>query len=539
MTASVADDVVAPIKTKRGKELRFGEEHLEVVARRVVGGAKEPDKYAWTAIEKVSVNWYCFSGALTVKLKNGEEYKFPLKKKLLMLAASAIHRRIGKAKSGSAPDKPINAKLRNLLSDNSKVGVSDNGLMFKSKTGWWTAGIVSIPWNSLMSLRLSRSCYTGTITVGAIIKKTAVKRKPIHQSVGGGLRHAGQNLLSGSEDEDNRPFSDDKIVVSLPIKTAALVSEALYQALLERMCERFSDTEELPMAPTIGRKTVHTKLTKAGLVANLFHACSGESKAFIPWTSMISLSYKYPRCCKKACLTVQEVTRSPPIQIKLLEADEVKAIEDIFAKTAKEIPLVSSSLDGLSDVVEKGVVPTKEGVHYHHNCCCSRLARTFVPWARIDGLVMVRKGISSRVSLITEAGHEIEVAKKSKKNAWDLYDKLHDFKYGEGASGATNPIIFNENKDKNLSCVLTEQSLRLALNGGKCIKEIDLERVISARRGKNMHTQLEISVSMGTHSGYEILTVPIMEGGNARSLAKEIRTRVDTRKSILLKKAMI
>lgn len=72
---STAEEVSDPdVQIDKKRTLKFLEDRLEVVTRKVLVPKERKQQFPWQTIEKVSVNWHCFSGMLAVKLKNGEQH---------------------------------------------------------------------------------------------------------------------------------------------------------------------------------------------------------------------------------------------------------------------------------------------------------------------------------------------------------------------------------------------------------------------------------------------------------------------------------
>jgi len=199
--------------------------------------------------------------------------------------------------------------------------------------------------------------------------------------------------------------------------------------------------------------------------------------------------------------------------------------------------LVNVALKGKSapvfdECVTKGLSVDTDGVYYDLSRCCRRKIKTFIPWSRLDGLKMTTAAAGrTTIDLITETGDTFRVAKTTRKKALEEFEKFHKAKYG--AKLGENAKEFN--KQGQFSCNLTNQSLYLSLKKGKRVLEVDLDRVIGARRSRKTHTELEVGISMGKISN--VVTIPLVEGNNARELAKDIRVKAENRKKKLLAEA--
>jgi len=500
----------------------------------LVSNAKVTGSYPWKDIEKVCAEWYCFSGTVAVKLRNGEQHHFSMPRNKLMNTASAIHRRIGRSKSAT-PCKPIDEKVRKLLHNHKNVGLSGDGLMMKRRTGCCTSGIVLSPWNSFVSIRLARGCCHGNVTVHTVMKPHHRKKPKEIWSTNGGFRDGGENLLS-DDDEDDMEFIEDRVQDMFTITTSASMSEQLYGVLKARMSGDFGDMEELHGVYPIKSRKVMGKLTAAGIHASMFSVCAKEAKVFTPWDNIISVAYKYPTCFRQSCVVVEDRS-SISILLKDVSFKSFQDIERTFSKKSKEDAEFKTSQKALENIgtsASKGLEVLEDGIHYDQSHCCRRRIRTFIPWSKLDGLRLTTSSLGrTTMELVTETGDSFRVAKTTKRKAWLEFDNLHKAKYGVDAP--ENVKIFNQMKDERYSCKLSDQSLFLSLNKGANAIEVDLDRVIGARRSRKTHTQLDVGVSMGRLS--DVIRVPLLKGYNGRELAREIRAQTEKRKSRMLKEA--
>merc|ERR1712007_218650 len=182
----------------------------------------------------------------------------------------------------------------------------------------------------------------------------------------------------------------------------------------------------------------------------------------------------------------------------------------------------------------RGLTLSREGIHHLTNYCGKQ--QLFVPWSKIDGLMMCvgTCGCSGAIHIITEAGHDFTVLKSRNRNLlWEKFDEVHGRKYGIQGSNSKD-LCFNEDAtDNRKTCVLTNQSLRLCLKQGKQIYEIDLDRVVGAkkRRGKDA---IDIALSVGRDSKCLMLFV-LVKNNLAKAVAEEIRKRSTQRKMELKK----
>jgi len=298
------------------------------------------------------------------------------------------------------------------------------------------------------------------------------------------------------------------------------------------MSNNFSHTEELP-GMHIQNSTGHIKATKAGMFLDSeISCCGGFVKTFIPWGSMVTMAYRRRTCCKKAGFLIGDRLQTP-VNIGVVSQEDFEEVRRIFSETVAE---VGNAPPGEANTpAGHGMTLSQDGIYHVRKCCGMR--RLFIPWAKIDGLVMSMGtcGCScAKLHLITEAGHEFRVLKTgNKKLLWEKFDDIHKLKYGTSDSGGSK-LRFNVNtKDDRKTCVLTNQSLRLCSGNGRRIEEVDLERVVGVRaskkKGKNA---IDIALSVGQGNKCSVLSIPL-EDEQAGDVAKQIRQRATERKNRL------
>jgi len=377
---------------------------------------------------------------------------------------------------------------------------------------------------------MGRGCRRHHITLHAVLKKIPPKKVRKAQSVTSGHRHAGESLLSDS-DMDDVTFEGAEIKDTAKIQVTEPVSEALFSAIQIRMSRSFEEGDEVP-GTQITTDFVRGKVTRAGIFATMFtgSGCFNlERKFFIPWSSVVSLKYRHATCLNKASLDIQNRSESL-VHLKNVSFDSFQVLKEVFAEVTSEV--AAEEGDQVPDVLvggAKGLDIQSNGVHCNKGCCCCKVA-TFTPWARIDGLLFENTTVGGKVSIVSEMGEVQQIARTTTNTAWSIYDAVLKMKY---ASSSDDALIFNPVKDARRSCKLTDHSVKVSLHKGKLVKEVDLERVVGARRGQRSHTELEIAVSLSKGETFEVIKVPLNETENARVLATAICEKVARRKEIL------
>jgi len=492
------------VDARKGQRLIFTKEAIKVInTKRCCVRKKQDHEIKYSDMKHMSVEWYCFSGALVIK-DYETTYRFVFGKVRLMQAASALRR---KMETSSGRHRSVAAKVRQLLDGYPDVGVTDTGLITKKKKTCCTSTAAYIPWKAIVAIRMTRTCCSGTITVSARTEEE------VHGEETKGLK-----------------FGTDISRTTINIKTHRATSEALYQPLTTIMSTNFSHTEELP-GMHIQNTHGHVKATMAGMFLDSDISCCGEYvKTFMPWGSMVAMAYRHGTCCKSASLLIEDRLQTP-MKVGTIVYKDFEEIRGTFSKTVAEI---SEPSEDPCMPNARGLTLSKEGMQYVTKYCGKR--QLFVPWSKIDGL-MIRMGTcgcSGAIHLITEAGHDFTVLKsRNRALLWEKFDEVHQRKYGTQGSSSKD-LCFNEDATNNRNtCVLTDQSLRLCLKKGKQVYEVDLERVVGAkkRRGKE---GIDIALSVGRDCKCLMLFV-LVKNNLAAAVAEEIRTR-STQRKIELKK---
>lgn len=497
------------VDARKGRRLIFTEGMLKVTSRKRCCKRVQLEEYEikYSNIVNTVAEWYCFSGALVITERSNDKHTFVFGKSTLMRAASALRRR---TEDAVGRQKRIATKVRMLLDDNTSVGVTDLGLVTKKRSSCCKSTAVYVPWKAIVSTRMTRTCFSGTVTVNTKVN----------------------DGVQGDDMEPGQKFGIDYSQTTIKIKTYRSISEGLNELLTNIMSTNFSHMEEMP-GMHIENSTGHVKATKAGLFLDSeISSCGGFVKTFIPWGGVATLAYKDQTCCKRARLLIGDRLQTP-VNVGAVAFLDFEEIRNLFSKTVAELtPAEPNQPAG------HGLTLNQDGLHLVHRKCCCGVRRFFVPWAKIDGL-MVRPGCcgcaGAQLKLITEAGQEFMVLKtRDRKLLWEKFDEVHKWKFGTPSD--RNKLDFNvDAKDSRATCVLTNQSLRLCLGKGK-IKEVDLERVVGARKAKKKGVNaIEVALSLGKSNKCEKLVIPLTDDRQAEEVAKDIRDRVTDRRNYIKK----
>jgi len=197
------------------------------------------------------------------------------------------------------------------------------------------AGIVIIPWRSTAGCSLSRGCYA-VISVDVVLKSTRHKKPPRKHALSAtGWRKEGENLLSDS-DVDDIEFFNDQLRERFLIRGSPMFSEMFFSILQVHMSGSFEDMIELEGAP-LHSNTVSGKVATAGLFSTQ-HGCFGrELKTFIPWRSVMGMSYTFSRFGWSR-VRIQNISHIPLV-LKGISYEAYETMVNAFsAATSNSIP---------------------------------------------------------------------------------------------------------------------------------------------------------------------------------------------------------
>jgi len=136
--------------------------------------------------------------------------------------------------------------------------------------------------------------------------------------------------------------------------------------------------------------------------------------------------------------------------------------------------------------------------------------------------------------VVTEAGQYFNVMKgRNMKLLWEKFDEIHAMKFGTPDTDAKKTIFNNDVNDPRKACVLTKQSLRLCLDKGRTIEEVDLDRVVEVRNGLLGKKILQVALSRGQIKQRTVLCVELGKHENEEKLSIAICEQAKQRKNDL------
>eukprot|EP00811_Abedinium_folium_P036621 NODE_9313_length_1432_cov_8.812261.p1 GENE.NODE_9313_length_1432_cov_8.812261~~NODE_9313_length_1432_cov_8.812261.p1 ORF type:complete len:419 (-),score=84.27 NODE_9313_length_1432_cov_8.812261:175-1350(-) len=377
--------------------------------------------------------------------------------------------------------------------------------MMKQRTGLFSGHVILASWESVVSAKLMRSHCRGRILINAIDNHSEmIKVVPTRQvSV---RATSGHNLLH-HEDIDGVDFCDEQNRAVVEINTDSQNSEALYSMIQWALCGGFDGTKPLRETLPINAKNVYATMLTAGLFAHMIASCScHESKVFVAWASIVSISYKAATCLKDSQLSIHDRSGDMPLVLRGVSVDEYESLKATYAALSGDV---------------KGT----EAVSMR--CCGGSMVKTYVLWQSVAAVWYEQVGMmNARVLYVTSSGTclQLPVPNGKRDNAWHIFLDANNKKYA--STKRLNDRSFGLSDKKEKGCFLTDQNLRLSLQKGAYVIELDLNFVIGARRGRSSHAELEVGVSLrGTWPG-NVITVSLGKSDNARVIAQDINDRV-------------
>jgi len=497
-------------------------------------------------------------GTISFKVKTGETHVFQMSKSKLLQVTALIQMRMEACTNTLS--KTHAAKVRKLLQKNTDYGVSDMGFLTKERGCCCKNRVISLPWTSIVSIRMVKNCSGGQVRIGTV--SDVVARRPL-QEMGKVTKSSRGNYepeeVSKHDEEFKRNLSHRSITFKLYRSTA----EALYEDLSAIMCEERKDMDEEDYIHT---QLSHTRTTNAGMrIETKDGHCGGFSKVFIPWGSVNSITHTTKRNNKEVSFHVHDRLQEKT-DLGLGKFKDYEKLRSLFSAKVAEFKVPTDQTVNLEELVNKlgakrGLAPMPDGIHELRKMWNQTVMRTFVPWSRFDGIVVDLGGCCKHgtVCLVTESGERLQVAHTAKTDLlWEIYEQFRLMKYGKIKYGngsedevndETDALTFNDNADKHKtvnddvderregerkSCKLTNESLKFCMKKGRIIEEIDLERVIDARRSSETNKkQLEVAFSVGITKSSRIEKLPLNENDDAEKLAYEIKRRAEARKKII------
>jgi len=377
------------------------------------------------------------------------------------------------------------------------------------------AGIVIVPWNSLACCSLARGCHTGAVCIDAVLKivRHEKPRQKSFSSESGGWRKEGESLLSDSDGDDIQ-FCNDKSRESFSIRGPATFSDIFFSIVQRRVAGDFANMGELP-GPPLHSKTISGRIAMAGVFMTQYGCFGHEHKTFLPWRSVISLSHNFNRSritnFNRSRIIIQNISRRPLV-LNGISYEAYEVMKNAFsAATSDKSAYTTPKNSSAEESAEWG----------SSSWSCSQKTTTFMPWSSLYGFEIVDNMGFGKLFFISEIGDRYKAVRALSSTVRRVYERLRDLKY----SDPTDAMVFNKSADQRKCCIVTDESITLSLNKGRLIKQIDLKRVLGARRSRKCHKEIEIAIIWGQRNKMEIIKVPVADDENARRIAEDIHQR--------------
>lgn len=469
----------SPIKVGGGQVLNFTDDTLEVVTVRCL---RKPIKRSilWDTITKIDTELTCFSGIIIISVNTGKTFEFQCKKKTIRLALAALYKHVGRD-AGPSRSVDLRPEVAENLKAHRKVIVYNDGLVLRKRTGCCKASLKFVPWGALISVSLSPN-KRSVIARTTIQNEEAVEEAAqlVSQDTETTFKEDGEAEEPEEEQMTQEQEEEELGIIRIP-GTRAL-SEALFDEIVYMISDGHGE-EELTEEP-IGTWAASARLTTAGVLIErgAGYCCwAGVEKYFVPWRSLIALKWRPGGLFAKKKLSVMDVTGCE-VNLQQATQEDFRDFRNAFQAGTNEVQVTGNSESSNARANVKGMELRQDGMMLTSRACCCALSTgfSFVPWSRVDG-VEVRMGccgIGGNALLVTEGGERLWVARSTfdTTRLWGVFDRVHTLKYGESGEKLAT---FNRNRDPRYSCELTSKSIRIVI--GRCIREWDLERIISCR----------------------------------------------------------
>merc|ERR1719502_1774354 len=233
------------------------------------------------------------------------------------------------------------------------------------------------------------------------------------------------------------------------------------------------------------------------------------------------MAYKPLNCCSQGGLVIGDHLQAP-VNVGPVSPEDFESVRSIFSKNAGEDRGCSvKSAAKLTTPKKQGLELKEDGIYQTTMTRCGAQL-VFIPWAKIGGLVVkIHRSacFHSVLYLVTEAGQCFKAMEgKNIELLWEKFDEIQAMKFGTPDPDAK-------------TCILTKQSIRLCLDEGRTIVEVDLDRVVGVRDSLFGVKILEVALRMGRTNKCTVLRVELGEHENREQLCIAIREHAKQRKN--------
>jgi len=502
----------------------------------------------WSAIEDMAVEWHCFSGSITLKLKDGAEVVLKGSHANLMHAATSIKRMQAKRKDAqlSISDR----KAQCLLHRNGRrihdvdfngqphktVGITHEGVMLRNKTGWCSSSPLIVPWGKLVGISIVPTCCGWRRQLTITSQSSVPEANDTKRSLGESLSEDGNDVIHETKEAILEHLLEYKTVTWT---TGTAHGEAIFDAVTYMM--GFDDKE----ATEIETQSHITDLTEAGLTvkSKLNESCFGDfggsaSRHFLPWSSVVSSSWTSASCCfGKPVLTIMDLNGT---QLALTAATEkdFKTFRASFCSHAPRDHRWNEDFITKMSVAEQSpeLIMEASGVllHKRHSFC--RKSITFVPWSKVGATLLQTSCFGGVVELITTAGKTLSVVERGlagRRRLWAVCKQLHELKYGVPEVPYATARCFNVRRQSTRTSEVNDFYVKLVFEHSWCttlIREYDLSNIVSCRVADvNEQKVLVLKVACAGDM-LEVVTLPLDAVEDSQEILDDILARSQRKK---------
>jgi len=523
-TPAVAKPVPDDMKLRGGQLLKFSETGFEVSTRSWFGKASSRE-VSWSSVSKIDVLTNCFSALVTVKLVDQEPVELHCGSFQVMSVAAALYNNCNRDPSADArsPRVPVRHETKEKLRAHKRVGLTQGGIVLKNRMDCCAWSAQFVPWNALVSAKLSASGKVVTAVVAMPVEGVEKDKKGSkvqaeetsnndNNDTNKEIKEEGEVVGSGADEKkkEEKPCeglqerstvrSGSEVLKSVQIKGSADLSNLLFEELVRMAANGRQDN----VIEDIKTKQSDVQLTEAGVFSLQSGSWGkGRAKEFLPWESISCLSWEPKGLFSNSMLTTVSLSDTTLTVPGATLADFTKFCETF--QNAIDDDDVHDPKASSGNFRRKGLKLTEGGIQHIDRTgftyCCGPEGQShiFVPWSRVDALQVLPGrffGMGARFNIITEGGQTVRLARGRcfKQPIWEAYEGVRSCKYG-----SEKPEVFatfDTAWSDKVKSEVNAQTLKVYCQGA--LHEYDLERVLDCKLEVQKSKQLlKVKVLVG------------------------------------------
>jgi len=549
-------DVLPPIKLGGGKILNIKTDAAELstyfcgcyrTARKVI---------MWNSIEQMSVDWHCFSSSITLKLQGGQVETFRVSRPSSLMSAASSIQKMRDMRRRSQDPTANDRHVKNIgLHD--KVGITNAGLLVKRRAGFCQYTGLTLPWDTFVTAQLSPTWFgrreiivttqvtadeaemlgNATPTVQEGLPKDA--DGVIHETRGATFEHLFENMIiswTGGRDYSEAAFDEVAYMMGAGDGEGESIT-----------------TKTNNMTMTLGEAGIKVKAGKGG-----------ASRRYMPWSSVVSSSWRSPGCCWAPLMTLMDLNGNK-VDFKSVSEEDFKLFSEKFAERAPQEPgwggrrprpdMLSASEAKPSE--PRGVLDIQQGgVYIHRKLGMFGKESIFVPWSKVDSTRVQTSCMGGTAELLTTKGQAITVATSwslaRRTSLWAICRQMHELKYGTVSSSEDSIHSFNSQRTpciaglaqaaRSCGCVawaegarqqglrseVNDCNVKLVLQKNYCssfIREFDLTKIETCRVAEVNEEKFLVMKVKCAGDVLEVVTQPLDQDEDGEDIVQDIEAR--------------